>query len=69
MSKSSTEAIGCSVCGNMVSEGTLYVEKDSFFICRHCVEELDLCDILDFLELKDVISLLMAAGDYVKTKR
>ena len=60
------EPVGCSVCGSILSEGDIYVEKGATVICAHCAEELDLCDILDFLELKEVIELLDAATDCVK---
>ena len=62
----STSPIGCSVCGNILQEDDIYVEKDGTVICAHCTEELDLCDILDFLELRDVIELLDAASECVK---
>ena len=64
-----TEPIGCSVCGNILKEDDIYVEKDETVICAHCAEELDLCDILDFLELRDVIELLDAATECVKIAR
>ncbi len=64
-----TEPIGCSVCGNILKEDDIYVENNATVICAHCTEELDLCDILDFLELRDVIELLDAATECVKIAR
>ena len=61
------DLVGCSVCGNLIEEGDLYVERNGTVICAHCTEELDLCDVLDFLELHRVLELFIACGDCVKT--
>lgn len=63
------EPVGCSVCGNILEEDDIYIENNSTVICAHCAEELDLCDILDFLELNGVIELLDAATECVKIAR
>ena len=58
--------VGCSVCGKILKEGERYVENNGTVVCACCTEELDLCDILEFLELPDVLSLFVTRTDLVK---
>ena len=58
---------GCSVCGKILKEGEMYVENNGTVVCAACTEELDLCDILELLEVPDVLTLFLKRTDCVKT--
>ena len=58
---------GCSVCGKILKEGELYVEHEQTTVCSDCAEEMDICDILELLELESVIALFGKITDCVKT--
>ena len=61
------QPVGCSVCGKVMREGDVYVENEGFLVCVDCTENMDLCDILELLDLPDVLTLLRRSSDCVKT--
>ena len=56
----------CHLCHKTVKEGEAYAENNETIICAECTEELDLCDILEFLDVENVLSLLGCLPDTVK---
>ena len=60
------EPRGCSVCGKIVKEGDVYVENKETVVCADCAEELDLCDVLEFLDAENVLALFSCIPDCVK---
>ncbi|MBE6672330.1 MAG: hypothetical protein E7599_02270 [Ruminococcaceae bacterium] len=61
------EPRGCSVCGKIIQEGDEYIENNETVVCTDCAEELDLCDVLEFLESESVLALFRRIPDCVKT--
>ena len=59
----------CSHCGRFLKEGEAYAENNETVLCADCAEELDLCDVLEFLELEHVLGLLGRVPDCVKRVR
>lgn len=57
---------GCSICGKIVKEGDVYAENNETVVCADCAEELDLCDVLEFLESESVLALFSRIPECVK---